>query len=99
MLGVLKNLQILCKKKGFELIKFEFLFYFSDYIANISEVENFTVYIKTMVTFALFKINLFVFLFELYFPNSFFFFLIGEIFVIIRTFYVDIIQLMIHIVL
>jgi len=73
MLGVQKNLQIPCMKKNLNELNLIVFFYLSEYVINRGDVENFTVYLKTLVTFGLFNIKLFVFI-RIIFSKFFFFY-------------------------
>ena len=64
MLGVRKNLHNQCKNKKLIKTKFLFRFYLSEYVVDPADLDTFTVYLKTLVTFALFNRDLFVFLFD-----------------------------------
>lgn len=72
MLGVLKNLQIPRTKKNLNELNLIF-FYLSEYVMNRSDVENFTIYLKTIVKFGLLDFPLFVFI-RIIFSKFFFFY-------------------------
>jgi hypothetical protein len=63
MLGVLKNLLIQRKKSNLIKVNLMFAFVFSrEYTMNSDDIDDFTVYLKTLVTFGLFNITLLVFI-------------------------------------
>ncbi len=65
MHGVLKNYQILCNISNYFFRKTLYVhmicFNLSDDVIDVNDLQNFTVFIKTIVSFAEFKIKLCVY--------------------------------------